>query len=76
MPPGRRTLRSPVCLEHRILRAPLSHLGSFRTYRGRTIADINANPQSNFPPIRLGVLAGRRWPPQAPPGPSFSNLRN
>jgi hypothetical protein len=56
---------------HRTLRAPLSHLGSFRTYRGRTIADINGNPQSNFPPIRLGVLAGRRWPPKLRPAHLF-----
>ena len=40
---------------------------SFRTYRGQTIADINGNPQSNFPQMRLGVLAGRRWPPKLRP---------
>lgn len=54
----------------RIPRAPLSHLGSFRTYRGRAIADINGNPQSISPKASSGYLPGGLGPP-APPGPSF-----
>ena len=71
MPPGRRTLRSPVCLEHRILRAPLSHLGSFRTYRGRAIADINGNPQSISPQSGSGYLPGGDGLPKLRPAHLF-----
>jgi hypothetical protein len=39
------------------------HLGSFRTYRGRTIADINANPQSISPKSGSGYLPGGDGPP-------------
>ena len=43
------------------------------TYQGRTIADINGNPPEQFPQMRLGVLAGRRWPPKLRPAHLFKS---
>jgi hypothetical protein len=56
-------------------RAPVSHLGSFRTYPGRAIADIRGNPQSISPKSGSGYLPGGAGPP-APPGPSFKICGN
>jgi hypothetical protein len=47
----------------RLTLARALHLGSFRTYRGRTIADINANPQSISPKSGSGYLPGGDGPP-------------
>ena len=49
-------------------RAPRSRiLGSFRTYRGRAIADINGNPQSISPKSGSGYLPGGDGPPKLRP---------
>jgi hypothetical protein len=44
----------------------LSHLGSFRTYRGRAIADISGNPQSISPKSGSGYLRGGAGPQLRP----------
>jgi hypothetical protein len=63
-----------ACAASPVSRAPLPHLGSFRTYRGRAIVDINGNPQSISPKSGSGYLPGGATPRSARP--IFSNLRS
>jgi hypothetical protein len=57
----------------RVPRPPLSHLSSFRTYRGRAIADINGDPQSISPKSGSGYLPGGVGPPMLRPAHLFKS---
>jgi hypothetical protein len=63
-------IRRPSPCPHRTPRP--THIGSFRTYRARAIADINDNPRAFLPQMQLRVLGqgGVRFP-RASPGQFF-----
>jgi hypothetical protein len=64
--------RNGTCFR-RIPCALLLHLGSFRTYQGRAIADINGNPPSISPKSGSGYLPGGDGPPKLRPAHLFKS---